>query len=152
MTNNNMGIGGTEVKSDAFEAFQDIPSNKVLMAEKLTAMPAVKPDIVEGLTNVEAVFEHYKPTINVGFEDAAGATKKEALHFKHLGDFGLKGITAQSPFLNDLNMKHDQYLKIVKQLKTNKMLKAVLNEPEGKENLIAALNALIIEIKENKTA
>jgi hypothetical protein len=148
MANNNLGIGGTEVKLDAFEAFQDIPSNKVLMAEKLTAMPAVKPTVVEGLTNVEAVFEHYKPNVNVAYEDAVGSTKKETLQFKHLGDFGLKGITAQSPFLNDLNMKHDQYLKIAKQLKTNKMLKAVLNEPDGKENLIGALTALIEEIKQ----
>jgi hypothetical protein len=148
MANNNLGIGGTEVKLDAYEAFQDIPSNKVLMAEKLTAMPAVKPDIAEGLTNTEAVFEHYKPNINVAYEDGLGSTKKETLHFKNLGDFGLKGITAQSPFLNDLNMKHDQYLKIAKQLKTNKMLKAVLNEPDGKENLIGALTALIEEIKQ----
>ena len=30
------GIGGTEVKTDAFEAFVDIPQNRVLLAEKLT--------------------------------------------------------------------------------------------------------------------
>jgi hypothetical protein len=52
--------------------------------------------------------------------------------------------------LNNLNMKHDQYLKIIKQLKTNKMLKAAMNEPSGKENIIAALNALITEMKEKK--
>jgi hypothetical protein len=146
--NNNLGIGGTEVKLDAYEAFQEIQSNKVLMAEKLTNLPAVKPEIVSDLTDVEQVFAHYKPKVDISFEDAAGANKRETLHFKNLGDFGKKGITAQSPFLNDLNMKHDQYLKIVKQLKTNKMLKAVLNEPDGKENLIAALNALIEEMKQ----
>ncbi len=147
MTNNNFGIGGTEVKPDAFEAFQDIPANKVLMAEKLTHMPAVKPEITEGLTNVEAVFEHYKPRIDIGFETEAGVTTKETLHFKNLGDFGIKGITAQSPLLSDLNMKHDQYLKIIKQLKTNKMLKAAMNEPGGKENIISALNSLIAEMQ-----
>jgi hypothetical protein len=149
-TNNNFGLGGTEVKQDAFEAFADIPANKVLMAEKLTNLPAVKPEIVEGLTDVEAVFAHYKPNVEIGFEDANGASKKENLQFKHLGDFGVKGITAQSPLLNNLNMKHDQYLKIIKQLKTNKMLKAAMNEPSGKENIIAALNALITEMKEKK--
>jgi hypothetical protein len=150
MANNNFGIGGTEVKLDAFEAFQDIPANKVLMAEKLTHMPAVKPEITEGLTDVEAVFEHYKPNVNVGFEDANGVTKNENLRFTNLGDFGVKGITAQSPLLSDLNMKHDQYLKIMKQLKTNKMLKAAMNEPNGKENIVAALNALVTELQENK--
>jgi hypothetical protein len=148
--NNNFGIGGTEVKLDAYEAFQDIPANKVLMAEKLTNMAPVKPEITEGLTNVEAVFEHYKPKVDVGFEDANGVTKKETLQFKHLGDFGIKGITAQSPLLSDLNMKHDQYLKIIKQLKTNKMLKAAMTEPNGKENIIAALNSLIAEMQQKK--
>jgi hypothetical protein len=150
MANNNFGIGGTEVKQDAFEAFQDIPANKVLMAEKLTHMPAVKPEITEGLTDVEAVFDHYKPNVNVGFEDEKGVTKNENLRFTNLGDFGVKGITAQSALLSDLNMKHDQYLKIMKQLKTNKMLKTAMNEPNGKENIVAALNALVTELQANK--
>lgn len=150
MTNNKLGIGGTEVKLDAFEAFQDIPANKVLMVEKLTHMPAVKPEITEGLTDPEAVFAHYKPAIDIGFQDAAGVTRKETLQFKNLGDFGMKGITAQSPLLSNLNMKHDQYLKIIKQLKTNKMLKAALNEPGGKENIISALNSLVAEMQQKK--
>ena len=150
MANNNFGIGGTEVKLDAFEAFQDIPANKVLMAEKLTNMAPVKPEIVEGLTDVEAVFEHYKPNVKVDFEDANGITKSENLSFTNLGDFGVKGITAQSTLLGDLNMKHDQYLKIMKQLKTNKMLKTAMNEPNGKENIVAALNALVTELQANK--
>lgn len=150
MANNNFGIGGTEVKLDAFEAFQDIPANKVLMAEKLTNMAPVKPEIVEGLTDVEAVFEHYKPNVKVDFEDANGVTKSENLSFTNLGDFGVKGITAQSTLLGDLNMKHDQYLKIMKQLKTNKMLKTAMNEPNGKENIVAALNALVMELQANK--
>jgi hypothetical protein len=148
--NNNLGIGGTEVKLDAFEAFADIPANKVLMAEKLTHMAPVKPEITGSLTDVEQVFEHYKPNIEIGFEDESGATRRENLHFKNLGDFGIKGITSQSQLLGGLNMKHDQYLKIVKQLKTNKMLKAALSEPEGKENVIAALNSLIAEMQQKK--
>lgn len=148
--NNNMGIGGVEVKQDAFEAFADIPANKVLMAEKLTHLAPVKPTITGSLTDVEQVFEHYKPNIDIGFEDANGATRKENLQFKNLGDFGVKGITAQSTLLGDLNMKHDQYLKIIKQLKTNKMLKSALNEPGGKQNVIAALNSLVAEMQQKK--
>jgi hypothetical protein len=148
--NNNFGIGGVEVKLEAYEAFADIPANKVLMAEKLTHRSPVKPEITGSLTDVEQVFEHYKPNIDIGFEDGSGATRKENLQFKNLGDFGIKGITAQSKLLGDLNMKHDQYLKIIKQLKTNKMLKAALNEPDGKENVIAALNSLIGEMQQKK--
>ncbi len=150
MENSNFGIGGNEVKLDAFEAFQDIPSNRTLVAQKLTAMAPVKPETVEGLTNVEEVFGHYKPKIDMSFESEEGSMVKETLHFKNLGDFGVKGITNQSNFLGDLNAKQDQYQKIIKQLKSNKLLKAALASNEGKENIVGALQALLTELKENK--
>jgi hypothetical protein len=148
--NNNLGIGGTEVKLDAFEAFQEIQANKVLMAEKLTDMPPVKPEIVEGLTNVEAVFEHYKPKVDMTFENEDGVMVRETLHFKNLGDYGVKGITAQSKFLGDLNAKREQYQKIIKQLKTNKLLKTALAEGETRESLIQSLELLLGELKSTK--
>ena len=148
--NNNLGIGGTEVKSDAFEAFQDIQSNKVLMAEKLTDLPPVKPEIVENLTSVEAVFEHFKPKVDMTFESDEGTMVRETLNFKNLGDFGVKGITAQSKFLGDVNAKQEQYQKIIKQLKTNKLLKAAIDGGESRESLVQALEALLGELKASK--
>lgn len=147
---NNIGIGGTEVKLDASEALQDIPNNRVLMAEKLTANPALKPEVVTNLTNVEEVFAHYKPNMEMTFETEDGGMRRETLRFSNLGDFGVKGITAQSEFLKDLSIQQDQYLKVIRQLKTNKMLKAALSDSEGKQNLIASLQALIAELKEGK--
>lgn len=97
----NYGIGGNEVKTDASEAFTDIPQNRTLMAEKLTKDAPVKPEVIHGLQTVEQVFEHYKPTLNVDFEDEAGRAMKETLRFGNLGDFGTKGITAQSEFLKE---------------------------------------------------
>lgn len=144
------GIGGTEVKTDAFEAFVDIPQNRVLLAEKLTFDPPVKPEVVEGLTNVEEVFAHYKPKIDMAFETEEGATRRESLHFKGLEDFGVKGITGQSEYLTDLNMRQAQYLKIVKQLKTNKLLKQALANKDTKEHLVKALQSLIQELEAAK--
>src|SRR5437016_2946167 len=132
------GIGGTEVKTDAFEAFADIPQNRVLLAEKLTYDPPVKPDIVEGLTNVEEVFAHYKPKVDMTFETEEGAMRRETLHFKSLADFGAKGIVAQSEYLNDVNMQQMQYQKIIRQLKSNKLLKQALAGAETKEHIIKA--------------
>lgn len=148
--NDNLGIGGTEVKLDAFEAFQDIQSNKVLMAEKLTDRPPVTPEIVEGLTDTEAVFEHFKPKVDMTFETEEGTMVRETLSFRNLGDFGVKGITAQSGFLGDLNAKQEQYQKIIRQLKTNKLLKGALADEESRENLVAALEALLGELKSVK--
>ena len=140
------GIGGVEVKTDAFEAFADIPQNRVLLAEKLTKDPPVKPEIITGITDIEGVFEHYGPEVNMAFETEDGALRRETLQFRGLEDFGVKGITAQSPYLNELHGKQEQYHKIIRQLKTNKLLKQALANRETKESLIKALQALIAEL------
>lgn len=144
------GIGGTEVKSDANEAIQEIPQNRTLLVEKLTNDPAIKPVIQGGLQTVEDVFEHFNPEVEVDFEDSEGASSKETLNFKNLGDFGTKGITRQSDYLKGLETEKDQYLKMVKQLKTNKILKTALADPEAKQALLDSIRALLTEIDENK--
>jgi hypothetical protein len=146
----NYGIGGNEVKTDASEAFADIPQNRTLMAEKLTKDAPVKPEIVHGIQTVEQVFEHYKPNVSVDFEDADGLTKKETLSFKNLGDFGVKGITEQSEFLKDSASQKEEYLKIIKQLKSNKILKSALSDPEAKKALLDTIHGMIAELKNNK--
>lgn len=143
----NYGIGGNEVKLDADEAILEIPQNRTLIAQKLTGETPVKPELVEGLTNVEQVFEHFKPKSKVNFEDADGATKVEELKFKNLGDFGVKGITEQSKFLSNLDTEKDQYQKIIKQLKTNKILKTALDDPDAKKALLETIEELISELK-----
>lgn len=142
----NFGIGGNEVKQDANEAILEIAQNRTLIAQKLTGNTPVRPELVEGLTNVEQVFEHFKPQVKVNFEDAQGATKFEELKFKNLGDFGIKGITSQSKFLTNLDTEKDQYQKIIKQLKTNKILKQALEDTDAKAALIDTIEALISEL------
>lgn len=144
------GIGGTEVKSDANEAFADIPQNRTLMVEKLTNDPPIKPEITTGLKTIEEVFEHFKPEVEVEFEDDDGVEVKETLKFGNLGDFGAKGITRQSKFLKDLDTQKDQYVKITKQLKTNKLLKNAIANPEAKQSILDAIRALLTELEEKK--
>lgn len=146
----NYGIGGNEVKTDASEAFADIPQNRTLMAEKLTRDAPVKPQIVHGLQTIEQVFQHYKPEIGVDFQDEDGVTKKESLKFTNLGDFGVKGITEQSDFLKDNTTRKDEYVKIIKQLKSNKILKTALADPDAKAALVEAIHSMIAELKNNK--
>lgn len=143
------GIGGNEVPLDSSEAIVEIAPNRTLIAQQLTVEEPVKPELVEGLTTVEKVFEHFKPTLEVDFEDANGATKVEKLEFKNLGDFGVKGITNQSSLLSSLETEKEQYQKIVKQLKTNKILKAALEDPDAKKALYDTLQTLISELKES---
>ncbi|ANF49902.1 hypothetical protein A0O34_04875 [Chryseobacterium glaciei] len=146
----NKGIGGNEVPRDANEAIAEIPQNRTIMAHKLTADDPVKPELVEGLNTIDKVFEHFKPEFKVDFEDADGAVKMENLRFKNLGDFGTKGITEQSNFLSGLETEKDQYQKIIKQLKSNKILKAALEDADAKKALYDTLQSLISELEENK--
>jgi hypothetical protein len=144
------GIGGTEVKSDANEAFADIPQNRTLMVEKLTADPPVKPEILTGLKTIEEVFDHFQPEVGLEFDDAEGVEVKESLKFSNLGDFGAKGITRQSKFLQDLDIEKDQCVKIAKQLKTNKILKSAIADPEAKQSILDAIRALLSELEDKK--
>ncbi|MBU2946324.1 hypothetical protein [Zobellia uliginosa] len=150
MAIDNVGIGGNEVKGDANEALNVIPQNRALIAGKLTPNAPVKPEVVEGLRTVEDVFEHYEPELKIPFEDKDGGTVNETLKFRNLGDFGKKGITNNSVFLKELEIESDQYKKMIKQLKTNKILKAALEDPEAKKSLVDTIDALIDEIKNTK--
>jgi hypothetical protein len=143
------GIGGTEVKGDASEAILEIPQNRTLLCEKLTADAPIKPAIVEGLKTIDDVFEHFSPKVNLEFENTDGAAREETLSFKGLSDFGIKGITAQSGFLQDLTIEMEQYQKIIKQLKGNRLLRKALENADSKANLLQVMYALIKELEES---
>jgi predicted component of type VI protein secretion system len=146
----NYGIGGQEVPKDASEGIAEIPMNRTLMIEKLTADDPIKPQITDGLKTIDEVFANYKPQVNVDFQKEDGSTQSENLNFANLGDFGAKGITNQSNFLKDLDLKKNEYAKIIKQLKSNKVLKTVLDNPDSKAAFIRALQAMAQEIDDAK--
>ncbi len=120
-----------------------------LIAQKLTTKTPTKPEVVTGLKNMDEVFEHFDPKVDVTFEDDKGQNVREQLVFKNVADFSLKGMTDQSPFLSDLQIKNEQYKKIIKQLKTNKILKLALQDPEAKNSIIESIESLIKEIEQS---
>jgi predicted component of type VI protein secretion system len=143
------GIGGQEKKgNDANEAISDIQKNRTMLVQKLTADAPFKPKIEEKLETVDAVFARYKPQVDLEFEDAEGTGVDESLRFANLGDFGKKGITAQSPFLQDLSNQQDDYQKYIKQLKSNKVLQKILADPAAKEAYLTVLRAMVQELED----
>jgi len=146
----NYGVGGQEVKREASEAIADIPQNRTMFVQKLTDEAPIKPEAVYDLKNVDEVFEHFKPKVSVEFQNEEGAAVNEDLHFKNLGDFNAKNITEQSKFLKDLNLQQNQYQTIAKQLKSNKLLNNVLDNPDSKNAFIDALKALAQELESSK--
>jgi predicted component of type VI protein secretion system len=143
----NYGIGGQERKLDnAQEAITDIPLNRTLLVQKLTADPPLRAKVVEDLRTPEAVFAHFKPEVEVEFEKEDGTTIPETLHFESLGDFGKKGIVNQSRFLQDLSTQSEDLQKLLRQLKSNKILKSALDTPETKAAFLATIQAMIEEL------
>lgn len=143
------GIATTILAPDPVgEGFVEISPNKTLFLQKLTAEEPIKPEIVEDLQTVEDVFDHFKPNVDVELDKEDGSSTKENFKFAGLGDFDVKNLTNQSSFLKNLNVENDAYLKILKQLRTNKSLKNVIENPDTKEAFINALKALASEIEQ----
>ena len=130
------------------EGFVEISPNKTLFIQKLTNEDPVRPEIVQGLDTVEKVFDHFKPNCDVEMDKEDGSTTKNNFRFSGLGDFDIKSLTNQSSYLKDLSLQNDAYLKVLKQLKTNKSLKNVIENPETRGAFINALKALAAELEE----
>ena len=147
------GIGGEERKANnASEAISDIPLNRTLFVEKFTTDPAYKPEVIHDLKNIDEVFQHYQPQVEMEFESAEGSSVSEVLRFQNLAHFGKQGIISQSPFLQNLNAEVNDLQKLIKQFKSNKIFKTVLENPDAKENYLTALKALVQELEESENS
>lgn len=140
------GIGGNEVKTDASESIANIPENRSLIVEQLTADEPVIPQSAKGLSTIEEVFEHFSPNIDIEFENEEGQPVKENFSFKTVADFSVKNMTRNSPFLHTLDTQKTFYEGLVTQLRSNKVLQRVLENPESKKAFISALEALKDEL------
>ena len=143
-------VGGNAVKMDASEGMAEISMNRSLFVQKLTADDPVRPQAVYDLKTVEEVFEHFKPAVEVEFEQQDGSSKSEEIRFNNVGDFKASNMVAQSPFLQDLNSQKEDYQKINKQLKSNKLVRNVLENAETRASFMNALQNLIQELDNNK--
>lgn len=150
MTMFNYGVGGNEIKVDTNDAVQEIQGNKSLLVAKLTNEEAVSPEIVTGLKTVEDVFHHYAPHITVEHHTPEGQTVKEEFKFHNLGDFTPKKMVDNSTYLKGLQVDEEQYNKIVKQLRVNKILRKVLQDDAAKKEFADALRTIAQELESKK--
>jgi len=140
-------IGGNAVDPDASEGMANIALNRSLFAQKLTDEDPIKPEAVYDLKTVDEVFEHYKPKVKVEFDHEDGSSAEEEIRFKNVADFKSSSIVNQSPFLQSMNNQKDAYQKIIKQLKTNKVVSRVMDDADTKAAFVNALQALIKELE-----
>ncbi len=150
--NNNMamfnyGVGGNEVKVDANEAIQEIQENKTLIVSQLTTDEPYTPEIVTGLKTVDDVFRYFQPSVAVQHETEDGNIVEEEFRFQNLADFTPKNLTQNSNYLQQLSMEQEQYNKIVRQLKTNKILRNMLENEQTRAAFVEVLKEVAQELE-----
>ncbi|GAB3726485.1 hypothetical protein [Spirosoma lituiforme] len=143
-------IGGNEIKPESAEGIVSIPYNRTLLAQKLTQQAPVNPEVVYGLKTVEAVFDHFKPEVEVEMESLDGMPTKETMKFRSVADFRVKEMVAQSPFLRSLDAQYQEYTQISRRLQGHRILQTALGNPDTKAALIQTLQALVAELDANE--
>jgi len=138
-----------EATEPTSESIADIPKNRALLVAELQNTPPTRPEIQYELETVEAVFEHYQPSCRVEFQNEKGESLNETLQFHNLGDFGPKGITAQSRFLKELEEQEGDYLAFARKLRSNKTLQNLLADPAKKEAYLTILQVMLDELNEH---
>ncbi|GAL64818.1 hypothetical protein [Algibacter lectus] len=129
----NFGFDGSSKNNDGV---QEIPSNKSLLIQKLTDLPPLLPEVVKGLQNTEAVFQHFKPSVNVVFDNLDKGMVKETIRFTDMLDFEVEKIVSRSEFLTELELKKRIYFDIVNKLQNNSELKELLKNKDSKTALL----------------
>jgi len=145
----NYEIGGNERPVEASEAIGDIPQNRTLFVGKLTNDDPISPEAVQNLKTVEDVYSHYQPNVDVEFETAEGESVQENFRFNNTGDFQVKNMTERSNFLKGLSIEQEFYEKLVKQLRSNKVLQKALENEDARRGMIDALTTLREELKQS---
>lgn len=132
-----------------------LDNNKTIIIDQYTSDVEVgNSELFEAPKTMQDVFAHFKPTVDVEFEDEMGGIVSEKLHFNEMRDFEANGgkgnLVTNSPFLSGAKSKVDVAAKIRKQIEQNRRLRDILKDEEGKAELKELLEALLQEIKEQK--
>lgn len=149
MIDDYIGIGGNAVEQEANEGIADIPGNRTLMVNQMTAEEPGVPEIVDHLYTIEDVFKYFDPNIDVNFLDKGGQDVTENFQFSNVGDFSVKSMTQRSPFLNNLSIRKEFYEKVVKQLRSNKVLQRVIANNDTKAAMLIILKELKKQVEES---
>lgn len=145
----NYEIGGNERPVEASEAIGNIPQNRTLFVGKLTSDDPIAPETVEGLKTIDDVYAKFQPNVDVEFETVEGESVTENFKFSNTGDFQVKQMTEHSDFLKSLSLEQEFYEKLVKQLRTNKVLQKALESEEARQGMIDTLTKLREDLKES---
>jgi len=130
-----------------------ISQNKTLYIGQFTDTVA-EPELFQEAPNIKAVFEKFKPKVNVEFQNEDGDSVEETLSFKEMKDFEVNNgngqLVSNSSFLLSVKNNIESNVKIKKQIEQNKRLRDILGNKQSKEELRNVLQSLLDELENTK--
>ena len=112
-----------------------------------------EPELFQDAKTMKDVFEHFKPSVEVDFENDKGELVTETLHFNEMKDFEVNGgkgnLVSNSKFLSDVKLHADTASKVRKQIEQNAKLRNILKDAQGREELRSMLKSLLNELEES---
>ena len=131
----------------------ELPHSKSLYVGQFTNT-VFDPELFQNATNIKAVFEKFKPEVEVDFTDEEGGSVNETLRFSEIRDFevdnGRGKLVTKSPFLSELKNNIETNAKMSKLISQNSRLKNLLTDAESKEELRNVLQHLLNELETAK--
>ena len=128
------------------DGITEVPHNKTLIIEQLTAKEPSKPEIVYGLQSIEDVFNNYKPSIGVFLKDYKGAITNEKFSFNSLTDFQLEKILSKSKSTQSLVEYKNFLFTLANKVNENKNFREVIDNQENKDQLLELIQQLKLDV------
>jgi Uncharacterized protein conserved in bacteria len=130
-----------------------ISQNKTLYIGQFTDR-VVEPELYQDATNINQVFEHFKPSVEVDFQNEDGEIHEETIRFNEMKDFevdnGNGQLVTNSSFLLNLKSSIDANTKMKRQIEQSKRIRDILGNKQSKQELREVLQYLLDELESNK--
>lgn len=132
-------LGATErVKKDDSIPVELLPSNKILYAARLNSDE--DPDVTPTkCTNLKEVFEKFRPSFDVELETDQGEPVNADFEIHAMKDFSPKELIEKNDYLQKTYYSKEMMADLEKQLKKNKPLQKLLQDPEKKDALLKVM-------------
>ncbi|MBP5327280.1 MAG: hypothetical protein J6Y98_05150 [Bacteroidales bacterium] len=131
-----------------------LDANKTLLIDQFTSEATEEPELFEGAKTMADVFEHFKPSVDVDFQNENGETVTETLHFNEMKDFDVNGgkgnLVSNSKILSDIKLHADNAAKVNKQIEQNSKLRAILKDSQSRDDLKALLQSMLDELEQSQ--
>lgn len=140
-----------DIEDDSGAKVNAIDANKTLIIDQYTSDASAEPGFFQDAKTIKEVFDHFRPSVDVDFQNAGGEMVSETLRFNEMKDFDVNGgkgnLVSNSPFLSDIKLHHDNAARIHKQIEQNVKLRNILKDAQGRAELRAMLQEMLDELE-----